>query len=117
MGGRGTLIPDPFRQWGGRRAVFGEIEMRIQVPFPSIPLGPYTSTDNRITLVPNFAAGWTGGVLVQTVPWQTTGTLRPVIGLGLEWFHNLFRVDMALSLRDTHFGIVFDVNRDLWGIL
>jgi hypothetical protein len=117
MGGRGTLIPDPFRQWGGRRAVFGEIEMRIQVPFPAIPLGPYTSTDNRITLVPNFAAGWTGGVLVQTVPWQTTGTLRPVIGLGLEWFHNLFRVDVALSLRDTHFGIVFDVNRDLWGIL
>ncbi|UCD23284.1 MAG: hypothetical protein JSW51_09525 [Gemmatimonadota bacterium] len=117
MGGRGTLIPDPFRQWGGRQAVLGGLEWRIQVPFPAVPLGPYTSTDNRITLAPTLAAGWTGGTLVQAVPWQSSGNVRPVIGLGLEWFHNLFRVDLAFSLRDTHFGIVFDVNRDLWSIL
>ncbi len=117
LGGRGTLVPDPFRQWGGRAAAFGLLEWRIPVPIPAIPLGAFSATGNRITLAPNVSAGWAGGELTGTVPWQSSGVVRPVVGLGLEWFHNLFRVDFALSLRDGRFGVVFDVNRDMWQIL
>ncbi|MEJ2237569.1 MAG: BamA/TamA family outer membrane protein [Gemmatimonadales bacterium] len=117
MGGRGTLIPDPFRAWGGRSAAFGLVELRIPVPFPTIPLGAFSSTGNRVTVAPNVALGWTGWELTGTVPWEVTGGVRAVVGLGIEWFHNLFRVDFGLGLEDSEFGVVFDVNRGLWGIL
>jgi hypothetical protein len=117
LGGRGTLVPDPFRAWGGRAAAFGLLEWRIPVPIPGIPLGAFSATGNRFTLAPNVSAGWAGGTLTGAVPWQPTQGVRPVVGLGLEWFHNLFRVDLGLDLRDGRFGVVFDVNRDMWEIL
>jgi hypothetical protein len=117
MGGRGTLVPDPFRAWGGRSGVFGLLEWRVPIPFPTIPLGAFSSTGNRITVAPNVALGWTGGEVASVVPWMATGSFRPVVGLGVEWFHNLFRVDLGLDLKDSQFGVVFDVNRGLWGIL
>ena len=61
--------------------------------------------------------GWTGWELTGGVPWEVTGGVRPVVGLGIEWFHNLFRVDFGLGLENSEFGVVFDVNRGLWGIL
>ncbi len=117
MGGRGTLVPDPFRAWGGRYGVFGSLEWRIPVPFLTIPLGAFSSTGNRITLAPNVALGWTGGALAEPTPWQVMDGARPMVGLGIEWFHNLFRVDVGFGLRDSEFGFVFDVNRGLWSIL
>jgi len=117
MGGRGTLVPDPFRRWGGRRGAFGLVELRIPVPFPTVPLGAFSSTGNRVTVAPNIALGWTGWELGEAVPWEATGGVRPVVGLGIEWFHNLFRVDFGFGLEDSEFGVVFDVNRGLWDIL
>jgi hypothetical protein len=117
VGGRGTLVPDPFRAWGGRNGAFGVLEWRIPVPFPTIPLGAFSSTGNRITVAPNIALGWTSGELAQAVPWEVTDGVRPVVGLGIEWFHNLFRVDLGFGLENSEFGVVFDVNRGLWGIL
>lgn len=117
MGGRGTLVADQFRAWGGRNGVFALLEWRIPVPFPTIPLGAFSSTGNRVTVAPNIALGWTSGELAQAVPWEVTHGVRPVVGLGIEWFHNLFRIDFGFGLEDSQFGVVFDLNRGLWGIL
>ena len=44
MGGRGTLVGEPFRAYGGRTAALAHLEWRFQVPVPAIPLGSFAST-------------------------------------------------------------------------
>lgn len=116
VGGRGTLVGESFRAWGGRRVAFAAVEARIPAPFFAIPMGARVSTGDRIFVIPFIAAGWTGGGIANGVG-LPSGGIRPVVGTAFEWFHSLLRVDFALSLRDERFGVVFDVSRDLWPIL
>jgi len=113
-GGRGDLVSEPFRAWGGRYGAFGSLEWRVPIPIWSVPLGAVVSTGDRIFLAPFIAAGAIGGGRGQ---WQASDGVRAVAGLGVEWFHSLFRVDFAVSLRDPQFGVIADINRGLWGIL
>ncbi|MDQ2670801.1 MAG: hypothetical protein M3Y31_09230, partial [Gemmatimonadota bacterium] len=55
LGGRGTLVGEPFRAWGGRKALLGHAELRFEVPVPQIRLGSFASTGRTLTLAP-FAA-------------------------------------------------------------
>jgi len=116
LGGRGTLVGEPFRAWGGRRALFAAFEWRISAPFPAIPLGSRVSTGDRIFVAPFVAAGWSGGSIAAGVGLPSDG-IRPVAGVALEWFHSLLRAEFGMSLRDGSFGVILDVNRDLWPIL
>jgi hypothetical protein len=117
LGGRGDLVSDPFRKWGGRYAAFGMVEWRFPVPFPSVPLGTMVSTGDRIFLAPFVGFGGAGGTLTRDVPWAASDGVTGVVGLGVEWFHNLFRTDLAVSLREPRIGFTIDVNRALWSIL
>ena len=117
LGGRGDLVADSFREWGGRYGAFGVVGWRLPVPFPSAPMGAMVSTGDRISLVPYLGFGGTGGALTSVVPWSSSDGVRGVAGLGIEWFHNLFRADVAVSLRDPRVGVIVDVNRALWSIL
>ncbi len=116
LGGRGTLVSEPFRAWGGRRGVFGVVEWRVPAPFPAIPLGPFASTGRQVVIAPFVAAGWADGAM-SGLPWVPSAGVRPMVGLGIEWFHSLLRADIGVSLRDPRVGLVVDVRRDLWGIL
>ena len=116
MGGRGTLVGEDFRRWGGRHAVQGHVEWQVPVPVPAIPLGPFANTGRRVIVSPFVAAGWAGGS-VEGLPWQPSDGLRPVAGVSLEWFHRFFRMDFGVGLRDGHVRLVVDVTRDLWDIL
>ena len=116
LGGRGTLVGDPFRAWGGRYAVHGSVEWQLPVPFPAAPLGPFANTGREIVLVPYVSLGWAGGA-VAGMPWQPSDGVRPVVGLAVEWFHRFFRLDIGWSPRANNVGVVLDVRRDLWGIL
>ena len=116
LGGRGTLVGEPFRAWGGRYALFGAVEWQVPVPFPEIPLGPFVTTGRRIVLAPFFGLGWAGGALDE-VDWRPTDGVRPVVGVGLEWFHRFFRADLGVSLRTGDVSLVIDVTKDLWNIL
>ena len=116
FGGRGTLVGDPFRAWGGRYAALGSVEWQLPVPIPQIPLGPLVTTGRRLIVAPFFGLGWAGGP-VERVSWQPSDGLRPVAGLGLEWFHRFLRADLGVSLRTGDVSLVVDVTRDLWNIL
>jgi hypothetical protein len=116
LGGRGTLVGERFRRWGGRYAAFGAVEWHVPVPIPEIALGPFVTTGRQIVLAPFVGVGWAGGT-VENVDWIPSEGVRPVVGLGLEWFHRFFRADIGVSLRDGDVGLVVDVTRDLWGIL
>jgi len=116
IGGWGTLPGTPFRAWGGRRVALARLEYRLAVPAPAIPLGSFVSTGREMTLAPFVAAGWTGGG-AGAVPWRPSGHWRPVAGVAVEWFHQLFRVDLGIALETGHLGLMVDAGRVWWEIL
>ena len=115
LGGRGTLLGDAFREWGGRRAALVHIEWRTPVPFFRLRAGP-ARTPGTITLAPYTALGWTADPLPFT-PWGATppGT-RVTLGLGAEWL-GLFRLEAGYGVQSRQLHVAFDVTRDFWDIL
>ena len=79
-------------------------------------MGSFAGTGRTASLVPFVAAGWTGGGLPGTPGVPAAGP-RPVIGLGIEWPHNLLRLDVGVSPRSGRVGVSVDVSRDFWDIL
>lgn len=116
VGGRGTLLGEPFRAYGGSVVALGHVEWRFETPFPAIPLGSFASTGRRLTVAPFVAAGWTDRPLLG-LPWEGTDGVRPVAGIAFEWLMRLIRVEAGVGLRDGGVGISVDVNRDWWGVL
>ena len=115
LGGRGTLLGDDFREWGGRRAALLHLEWRLPAPFPSLSLGSVARTPASITLAPYAAAGWTDRPVAAT-PWRASGVVRVTAGLGLEWL-GVFRFDAGYGLQSHEAHFAFDVTRDFWRIL
>jgi len=116
MGGRGTLLGEGFRAYGGREAAWGSLELRLPVGVPEVPLGSFAGTGRTLTLIPFVAAGWVGGAVTPQLGAASFG-VRPVAGLGLGWFHDLLRFDAGYGLRTGKLGASIDVNRDFWDIL
>ena len=67
-----------------------------------------------MTVAPFVEAGWTRGAAPVG---GTTDGIRPVVGVALELFMRLIRVESGVGLRDGHFGITLDINREWWGLL
>jgi hypothetical protein len=116
LGGRGTLLGEGFRSLVGRQAAWASLEFRLPVAIPEIRLGSYAGTGAMATLIPFVAAGWTGGAILPALGAPSRG-VRPVVGLGLGWLHDLLRLNVGYGLRSGRFGASFDVTRDFWEIL
>jgi hypothetical protein len=116
LGGRGTLVGEPFRAYGGRDVALGQLEWRFEAPVPAIPLGSFASTGRRMTVAPFVALG-AAGRPIAGLPWTASDGVRPVAGVALEWFMRLIRVEAGVGLRSGDFGLTVDVNRDWWGLL
>jgi hypothetical protein len=116
LGGRGTLLGEPFRAYGGRDVALGQVEWRFEAPVPAIPLGSFASTGRRMTVAPFVALGVAGRPLAG-LPWGASDGVRPVAGVALEWFMRLIRVEAGIGLRTGDFGLTVDINRDWWGLL
>jgi hypothetical protein len=115
LGGRGTLLGEEFRHWGGARLALLHVEWRVPVPFVSIGIGPYARTPRTLTVAPYVATGWADRPVVGT-PWVATPGARVTLGLALEWF-GVFRLEAGLGTQTHRLGLAFDVTRDFWGIL
>ncbi|MFI5279956.1 MAG: hypothetical protein ACHQU1_05645 [Gemmatimonadales bacterium] len=116
LGGRGTLLGEAFRSFGGRALAWGSAEWRLPVSIPELKLGSFAGTGRTLTLAPNVAVGWVGKPIA--------GLFAPVsadpvtaLGLGAAWFHDLLRFDLGYAPRIRTFGFAFDVSRDFWDIL
>jgi hypothetical protein len=116
IGGRGTLVGEPFRAYGGRSVALAHLEWRFEVPVPAVRLGSFASTGRRMTLAPFVSAGYAAQPL-PGLPWSRTGGIRPVAGVALEWFMRLVRVEAGVGLRDGGVGVTVDINRDWWRLL
>jgi hypothetical protein len=116
LGGRGTLVGEPFRAYGGRWAAWARLDWRLPVPFPAIPLGPYASTGRQLVVAPFVAAGWAGSPIAG-LPWTASDGLRPVLGLAVDGFHRLVRVEVGWGIRAHSVGVTVDLRRELWPLL
>jgi hypothetical protein len=116
LGGRGTLLGSAFRGAGGRRMAWTSVEWQVPVGVPEVRLGSFAGTGRSITVAPGVAVGWAGGAVpgFPAVPLQGP---EATIGLGVELFHRLLRVDVGYALRAGAFGAAVDVSRDFWDIL
>jgi hypothetical protein len=115
LGGRGTLLGDAFRSWGGRRMALTHVEWRVPVPFLSLAVGPGTRTPRSIAVAPFVAAGWSDRPIAGT-PWAATPGARLTTGLALEWL-GVFRFEAGIGAQSHQAGFSFDVTRDFWDIL
>ncbi len=115
LGGRGTLLGDEFRRWGGRRMALLHLEWRVPVPFVSLGVGPYARTPRTITVAPYVALGRAAGPVAGTPLTGSPGT-RLTVGLAFEWL-GVFRWDVGFGTATHRVGLAFDVTRDFWGIL
>jgi hypothetical protein len=116
LGGRGTLVGEPFRAYGGREAGLAHVEWRFDIAVPAVSLGSFASTGRGMTVAPFLTAGYAGRPLPE-LPWHRSAGIRPVAGVALEWFMRLIRVEAGVGLRDGHVGLTVDINRDWWGLL
>ena len=115
LGGRGTLVGDEFRAWGGRRAALGHLEWRLPLRGLSFGIGPVARVPASITVAPYAAAGRVSGAIGGT-PWVATPDTRVTLGVGLELF-GVLRFDAGVGLERRRVGLAFDLTRDFWDIL
>jgi hypothetical protein len=116
LGGRGTLVGEPFRAYGGREMALAQLEWRFDVPVPAIPLGSFASTGRHLTVAPFLAAGYAARPYGE-LPWTGTDGVRPVAGIAVEWPMRLIRLEAGVGLRGGRVGFTVDINRDWWGLL
>jgi hypothetical protein len=116
LGGRGTLVGEPFRAYGGREMALAHLEWRLDLPAPALSLGSFASTGRRITVAPFVAAGYAARPY-GSLPWTESDGIRPVAGVAVELFMRLIRVEAGMGLRDGRVGFTVDINRDWWGLL
>ncbi|HEX7023986.1 MAG TPA: hypothetical protein VF187_04125, partial [Gemmatimonadales bacterium] len=115
------LPAETFRQFGGRRAVSGQLEWRIGVPVPAVGIGPFASTGRQAIVAPLVGIGWAGGTM-EGVSWRSSEGARPVAGVAIELLQNLLRVEIATPLRERpdvarRWRLTLDVAPEWWPIL
>jgi len=115
LGGRGTLLGEEFRVWGGRRMALLQAEWRVRAPFPSLAVGSYTRTPHTAIVAPFVAMGWADRPIAGT-PWLATPGARTTVGVALEWL-GLVRLEAGIGAQTGRVGVTIDVLRDFWGIL
>jgi hypothetical protein len=116
LGGRGTLVGEPFRAYGGRQAALARLAWALPLPAPAIPLGRYASTGRQLVVAPFVGMGWTGAP-VAALPWGASEGGRPALGVTVEAFHRLLLLEVGWAVRHDAVGFTVDVRRDLWPIL
>ncbi len=114
LGGRGSLLGDDFRAWGGRASALIHFEWRVPVPFPSVSFG-IARTPGTVVLAPYLASGWAGRPVTGT-PWRATPGARVTAGLAVEWL-GVFRLEAGYGLQSRRLRVAFDVTRDFWSVL
>jgi hypothetical protein len=90
------------------------IEVRQPVPAPALPLGRFGKAPPHVTLAPFVQVLATSA---GTPERPTTAALWPTAGLGVLFFYDLVRADVARGLRNGAWRFSIDIDRAFWGIL
>jgi hypothetical protein len=92
--------------------------MVVAVPLPGVSHA--TGSDPGLLasrLAPYLAAGVAGGDLGPTVPWRGDGRITPVLGLRLDLWGPLLRLDLGWAPRRGGIGLTLDAHPAWWPLL
>ena len=115
-GGRGAEGCALTARCGGRYGAGGGAEWRVRVPFPELPLGSFVSTGGYLVVAPLVRGAWLDGI-APGAPWAASGGLRPVTGLGIEWLHQLVRLEFVVDPKRSKWALLVDLHQGLWPLL
>lgn len=104
----------PWHAMATRALVSQRIEFRAPVPAPSIPLGRFGKSPPHITVAP-FAQLL--AVAAGTPERPITSAVYPSAGVGVLFFYDLLRADVARGLRNGQWRFAIDIDRAFWGML
>jgi hypothetical protein len=93
------------------------VELRLPVPFPSVPIGKYGRTPARAQLVPFAQAVLLEGAWDDPRVSAFEDGVYPAAGLGVLLFYDLLRLDVSRGLHRGQWRFAVDVDRAFWGIL
>ena len=117
MGGRGTLVGYPFREFGGRSLAVAQAEWRLKLPGTGHSARHICQhRAQTFILAPFIGAGWSERAVAGT-PWAASDGVRSTAGLATEWFMGLIRLEGGVGLRDGLFEVTLDISREWWNIL
>lgn len=116
LGGRHTLPGIPYRALGGARMARAEIGWTAPANLPMPPLPNARGLRLPSAVTPFLAAGVAGGD-ARDLPWRGVGRVETVVGVRLDLWGPLFRVEAGISLRTGRFGVSVDAHPDWWPIL
>jgi hemolysin activation/secretion protein len=128
-GGNGVLPPQELLYFGGPLSAPGyefheltasggisqRVEWRVPVPFPSVNLGRFGRVPGEATLAPFVQA--TAIRRASEIDVDHPSGVYPSLGLGLQPFYDLLRLQVGRGLRHGRWTFNVDVSRDFWGIL
>lgn len=112
LGGAGSLPGTVPRSLAGTRAIRAEVAWPIAVAIPA----PLWSTPLASRVTPFVAAGWAGGSLAGS-PWHNTEGVQPVLGLRLDLWGPLLRIEAGWAPRDGGLKVSVDAQPDWWPLL
>jgi hypothetical protein len=91
------------------------LEVRQPIPAPAIPLGRYGKAPGHVTLAP-YAQVLVTASGISAMPSREAGAW-PSAGMGVLFFFDLLRFDVARGLRDGAWRFAIDIDRSFWGVL
>ena len=115
LGGRGSLLGEPYRAYGGRRALLVRAEWQLPVTLPMADLGGLGAS--RGAVVAPFLALGSAGAAFEDLPWQASPGLRPVVGVASELLFKVFRIEAGYALQTGRIGFTVDAHPAWWPIL
>ena len=129
VGSNGALPPQELLYFGGpvsapgyafhalaaRAAASQRVEWRTPIPFVPIGLGRFGKMPGEATLAP-----FVQGTFVRSAA-DVQGALPsggyPSVGVALQPFFDLLRIDVGRGMRNGRWSLNVDVAREFWGIL
>ena len=100
-----------FHELGARAGATTRVEWRTQVPAPSVSLGRFGRIPGQATIAPFLQ-----GTVVRPLAGRPSGGY-PSVGVAVQPFFDLMRLQFARGLRGGGWSVNVDVTRDFWGIL
>ena len=116
LGGMVTGPGDSYHAFAARFGISQRAELRVPVPFFSLPLLKYGKSPARATLAPYGTLVCVAERVAQAGGSAANGCY-PSVGLGFLMLFDFVRFDVAYGFREGGWRFGVDAGRFLWGIL
>ncbi len=116
LGGMVTGPGDAYHAFAARYGISQRAELRVPVPFFSVPIAKYGKSPAQATLAPYGTLVCVAERVAQAGGSSADGCY-PSVGVGFMVLFDVLRFDLAYGFREGGWRFGVDAGRFLWGIL